>query len=44
MSRATAHWHWQYALVLIAWRLNGKRVLLKQSRSALLARVRAASA
>jgi hypothetical protein len=44
MSRATAHRHWQYALVLIAWRLNGKRVLLKQSRSALLARVRAASA
>lgn len=39
-SRATAHRHWQYALVLIAWRLNGKRVSLKQSRRAFFERAR----
>jgi hypothetical protein len=24
ISRATAHWHWRYALTLIAYRLNGR--------------------
>ena len=33
MSRATAHRHWQYALVVIAWRLNGKRFSSKKARS-----------
>lgn len=40
LSRATAYRHWQYALVLIAWRLNGKHVSSKQSRRALFEQMR----
>lgn len=40
ISRATAHRRWQYVLSLIAWRLNGRRVPGKRSRSFLVERVR----
>ena len=33
ISRATANRRWQYGLCLIAWRLNGRRVPAKRSRS-----------
>lgn len=32
ISRATAHRRWQYALSVIAWRLNGRRGRTKRSR------------
>jgi hypothetical protein len=32
ISRATAHRRWQFALSLIAWRLNGRRMPVKRSR------------
>ena len=32
ISRATAHRRWQYALSVIAWRLNGRRGPAKRSR------------
>jgi hypothetical protein len=35
ISRATAHRRWQYALSVIAWRLNGRRVPLRRSRRAI---------
>ncbi len=38
MSRATAHRHWQYAMVLIAWRLNGRRASAKPLRRLLAGR------
>lgn len=41
ITRATAHRHWQYAMLLMAWRLNGKRVSAKQSRRAFVERVNA---
>lgn len=34
ISRNTAHRHWQYAMLLIAWRLNGRPAPTKQSRHA----------
>ena len=40
VARATAHRRWDYALNLIAWRLNGRSVTSKQSRAALMDRVR----
>jgi hypothetical protein len=33
IGRATAHRRWQYGLSVIAWRLNGRRVPAKLSRS-----------
>lgn len=38
VSRATAHRHWQYAMVLIAWRLNGRRASAKPLRRLLAGR------
>ena len=38
MSRATAHRHWQYAMVLIAWRLNGRPASAKSLRRLLAGR------
>jgi hypothetical protein len=43
ITRATAHQHWLYALCVIAWRLNGRRIPSKRSRSHVIAMVRAAS-
>lgn len=40
MSRATAHQHWLYAMCVIAWRLNGKRVPTKRSKQHLIELVR----
>lgn len=42
LARATAHQHWLYALCVIAWRLNGRRVPGKRSRQQVIAMVRAA--
>ena len=39
VSRATAHRRWEYALSLIAWRLNGRPDNTKRSRSFIVARV-----
>ena len=36
ISRATAHRRWEYALSVIAWRLNGRRVPRKLSRRCLV--------
>ena len=33
IGRATAHRRWQYGLSVIAWRLNGRKVAAKRSRS-----------
>jgi hypothetical protein len=44
MSRATAHRHWQYAMVLIAWRLNGLRASAKPLRRLLAGRPRTCQA
>ena len=43
IGRATAHRRWDYALSLIAWRLNGRPVPIKRSRRALIDRVRSMS-
>ena len=42
IARATAHPRWQYGLSVIAWRLNGRRVPAKRSRSFVVERVREA--
>jgi hypothetical protein len=44
ISRATAHRRWEYALSLIAWRLNGQPVPSKRSRRYLVERVRSVAA
>jgi hypothetical protein len=36
ISRPTAHRRWQYAVSLITWRLNGRRVPGKRSRRSLI--------
>lgn len=43
VARATAHRRWEYALSLIAWRLNGRPAPTKRSRRSLVERVRAGS-
>jgi hypothetical protein len=43
ISRATAHRRWDYALAVMAWRLNGRVVPRKRSRHFLLERVRSRS-
>jgi Domain of unknown function (DUF6362) len=40
IGRATAHRRWQYGLCLIAWRLNGRRLPAKRSRSFVVEAVR----
>jgi len=42
VARATANRRWQYALALIAWRLNGRTVPTKRSRAFVVERVRVA--
>lgn len=39
ISRATAHRRWEYALSLIAWRLNGRPDNTKRSRGFIVSRV-----
>lgn len=43
ISRATANRRYQYALALMAWKLNGRAIPTKRSRQFLLARLRSAS-
>jgi hypothetical protein len=43
IGRATAHRRWQYGLCLIAWRLNGRRVPPKRSRSFVVENVKRVS-
>ncbi|MDA0984151.1 MAG: DUF6362 family protein [Proteobacteria bacterium] len=43
IGRATAHRRWEYALSVIAWRLDGRSVPTKRSRRVLVDRVRSAS-
>ena len=43
IARATAHRRWEYALCLIAWRLNGRGAPSKRSRGTVVGRVRALS-
>lgn len=43
IGRATAHRRWDYALSLIAWRLDGRPVPRKRSRRFLVDRLRAGS-
>ena len=40
ISRPTAHRHYDYALSVIAWRLNGRQVNRKRGRDFLIRRVR----
>ncbi|MFO0520056.1 MAG: DUF6362 family protein [bacterium] len=40
MQRSAAHEHWLYALCVIAWRLNGRRVPGKRSRRYIIELVR----
>ena len=40
MQRSAAHEHWVYALCVIAWRLNGRRVPGKRSRRYIIELVR----
>lgn len=40
MCRAAAHRHWQYALVVIAWKLNGQSVGKKASKRSVIALTR----
>ena len=40
VGRATAHRRWEYALSLIAWRLNGRAAPAKRSRRFLVERAR----
>ena len=44
LQRATAHEHWLYALCVIAWRLNGRRIPGKRSRRHVISLVREADA
>jgi len=44
MVRSAANEHWLYALCVIAWRLNGRRVPSKRSRQHVIATVRSACA
>ena len=41
LTRSAAHQHWMYALCVIAWRLEGRRVPSRISRAALIARATA---
>ena len=41
ISRPTAHRRWEYALSVIAWRLNGRQVHHRRGRRFVIARVRA---
>ena len=41
ISRATAHRRWQYGIAVIAWRLNGKRVVGRRSMDFVVRGVRA---
>ena len=43
IARATAHRRWEYALCLIAWRLNGRGAPSKRSRDVVVERVRSLS-
>ncbi len=43
-ARAAAHEHWRYALCVIAWQLNGRRLLNKTSRRSVIALTRQAPA
>lgn len=43
ISRATAHRRWEYALSVIAWRLNGRRPPAKRSRRFVVEGTRALS-
>ncbi|HXF87322.1 MAG TPA: DUF6362 family protein [Xanthobacteraceae bacterium] len=43
IARATAHRRWEYALSVIAWRLNGRRLPAKRSRRFVVERARALS-
>ncbi len=43
ISRATAHRRWEYALSVIAWRLNGRRLPAKRSRRFVVEGTRALS-
>ena len=43
IGRATAHRRWQYGLSVVAWRLNGRRVPAKRSRSFVVENVRRVS-
>lgn len=38
ISRATAHRRWEYALSVIAWRLNGRQPHLRRGRGFVVAR------
>jgi hypothetical protein len=40
ISRATAHRRWEYALAVMAWRLNGRVVPQSGSRHSFMVRVR----
>ncbi len=41
MARSAAHQHWMFALCVIAWNLNGRRVPKRISKAALIARATA---
>ena len=41
LTRSAAHRHWQYALSVIALRLNGRRIPTKRSREFVIARAQA---
>ena len=43
IARATAHRRWEYALSVIAWRLNGRRLPAKRSRRFVVEGTRALS-
>jgi hypothetical protein len=43
IARATAHRRWQYGLSVITWRLNGRRIPAKRSRSFVVESARRAS-
>ena len=43
LARAAAHEHWVYALCVIAWRLNGRKIPGKRSRASVVAMVRGAN-
>lgn len=44
LARAAAHEHWQYALCVIAWRLNGRAAPKGVGRRELIGRLRAVQA
>lgn len=43
LARAAAHEHWLYALCLVAWRLNGRRLPRNVSKRRLIAATRGAN-